>query len=375
MGTTRTPWVLWVGAAVVATWTIIAIGVEHIAPYPPNQNFLFYLDEDGNALGEDAFRTALKAKVDRERQPVIDSILKQLGVDALENLNSMQKFQLDMQLRARNLTFDESADLRNYGRPFGRPGAHDIDGNLHVLGTDGIGRDVLSRLLYASRNVLLYASIATIVAYLLGITMGLCGGYLAGWLDDALSFLANVILSFPVVVLYIFVVKLMTAGATTLRPSAVTILFAVIVAATPAIFRVVRGLAMDVKTRDYIAAAETRGGERGVDHVLGNPAERARASHRGLLPSHRIHHDSARIPRLYRPWARAPTPGLGADDRACPRLHLAVSIHDSRALPRADEPRPWPQSARRRPSRTLTAGLNPGGRIDERKRDRANREG
>ena len=259
MGTTRTPWVLWVGAAIVATWTIIAIGVEHIAPYPPNQNFLFYLDEDGNALGEDAFRTALKAKVDRERQPVIDSILKQLGVDALENLNSMQKFQLDMQLRARNLTFDESADLRNYGRPFGRPGAHDIDGNLHVLGTDGIGRDVLSRLLYASRNVLLYASIATIVAYLLGITMGLCAGYLAGRLDDALSFLANVILSFPVVVLYIFVVKLMTAGATTLRPSAVTILFAVIVAATPAIFRVVRGLAMDVKTRDYIAAAETRG--------------------------------------------------------------------------------------------------------------------
>ena len=259
MGTSRPPWVLWAGAVLVGIWVVIAIGVEHFAPYSPNESFLFYLDENGDAIEEAAFRSLLEEKVARERQPVVDSVLRQFGLETVEDLNSMQKFQLDMQLRSRNLTFDETAKLRNFGRPFGRPGARDIDGGLHVLGTDGIGRDVLSRLLYASRNVLLYATIATFVAYLLGITMGLCGGYLAGRLDDLLSFIANVILSFPVVVLYIFVVKLMTSGATTLRPSALTILFAVIVAATPAIFRVVRGLTMDVKTRDYIAAAETRG--------------------------------------------------------------------------------------------------------------------
>ena len=259
MGTSRPPWVLWAGAVLVGIWVVIAIGVEHFAPYSPNESFLFYLDENGDAIEEAAFRSLLEEKVARERQPVVDSVLRQFGLETVEDLNSMQKFQLDMQLRSRNLTFDETANLRNFGRPFGRPGARDIDGGLHVLGTDGVGRDVLSRLLYASRNVLLYATIATFVAYLLGITMGLCGGYLAGRLDDLLSFIANVILSFPVVVLYIFVVKLMTSGATTLRPSALTILFAVIVAATPAIFRVVRGLTMDVKTRDYIAAAETRG--------------------------------------------------------------------------------------------------------------------
>lgn len=259
MGAIRTPLVLWVGSAVVALWTVIAIAVEHIAPYSPNQNFLFYLDEDGNAVGEDEFRTLLRAKVARERQPVIDSVLRQFNVDTVENLNTMQKFQLDMQLRARNLTFDENANVRDFGRPFGRPGARDIDGNLHLLGTDGVGRDVLSRLLYASRNVLLYATVATLIAYALGIVMGLCSGYFGGRLDDLLSFVANVILSFPVVVLYIFIVKLMTSGSSALRPSALTILFAVIVAATPAIFRVVRGLTMDVKTRDYIAAAETRG--------------------------------------------------------------------------------------------------------------------
>ena len=259
MRTPRSPWVLWAGAALVALWTLIAIGVEHFAPYPPNASFLFYLDENGDAVDEAAFRTLLEEKVKRERQPVIEAALRQFDVPAVEDLNPMQTFQLDMQLRSRNLTFDDNANLRDYGRPVGRPGARDVDGRLHVLGTDGAGRDVLSRLLYASRNVLLYATIATIVAYLIGITMGLCGGYLGGRLDDLLSFLANVILSFPVVVLYIFIVKLMTSGGTTLRPSALTILFAVIVAATPAIFRVVRGLAMDVKTRDYIAAAETRG--------------------------------------------------------------------------------------------------------------------
>ena len=159
--------------------------------------------------------------------------------------------------------------------------------------------------------MLLYATIATIIAYVIGITMGLCGGYLGGRLDDALSFLANVILSFPVVVLYIFIVKLMTTGTTTLRPSALTILFAVIVAATPAIFRVVRGLAMDVKTRDYIAAAETRGEGAGWIMFLGDPAQRARAAHRGFLPAHRVHHDPARLPCLHRPGARTPAPGLG----------------------------------------------------------------
>ena len=259
MGATRSPLILWAGAAVVALWTVIAIAVEHISPHLPNENFLFYLDEDGKAVGGGEFQALLKAKVDRERQPVIDSVLGQFKVDTVEQLNAMQKFQLNMQLRARNLTFDENENLRDYGRPFGRPGARDIDGNLHLFGTDGIGRDVLSRLLYASRNVLLYATIATQIAYVLGTVMGLCGGYFGDWLDDLLSFVANVILSFPVVVLYIFIVKLMTSESTTLRPSAVTILFAVIVTATPAIFRVVRGLTMDVKTRDYIAAAETRG--------------------------------------------------------------------------------------------------------------------
>lgn len=259
MHTPRSPLVLWFGAALVALWALIAIGVEHIAPFPPNQNFLFYLDEDGRSLDEATFREHLRARVERERQPVIDRALERLGVDSVDALNTMQRFQIDVELRSRNLTFDENADLRNYGRPFGAPGARDVDGNLHILGTDGYGRDVLSRLLYASRNVLVYATIATVVAYLIGITMGLSAGYYAGRYDDTLSFAANVILSFPVVVLYIFIVKLMTSGTSALRPSAFTILFAVIVAATPAIFRVVRGLTMDVKTRDYIAAAETRG--------------------------------------------------------------------------------------------------------------------
>ncbi len=120
------------------------------------------------------------------------------------------------------------------------------------LGTDHLGRDILSRIIHGSRQVLTYAPLATFCAYMVGIPMGLAAGYRRGMTDDVLSFIANIILSFPVLVLYVIVIS--TFGA-----SAVNIVVAVTFASAPGIFRIVRGLVLDLRTREYVFAAETRG--------------------------------------------------------------------------------------------------------------------
>ncbi len=136
--------------------------------------------------------------------------------------------------------------------PFAVPGTPAPDGGTFWLGTDHIGRGILSRIIWGSRAVLIYAPLATLSAYLVGVLMGLAAGYFRGWVDDALSFVANIILSFPVLVLYIIIIA--TFGA-----SPINIVLAIIFASSPGIMRIVRGLVLDLRSRDYVAAAETRG--------------------------------------------------------------------------------------------------------------------
>ncbi len=136
--------------------------------------------------------------------------------------------------------------------PFQKIGADAPDGGKFWLGTDHKGRDMLSRVIWGSQRVLVWASLATIVAYIVGMFMGTMAGYLGGWWDEAISFGANVLLSFPVMILYILIISYLGA-------SGVNIVIAVTFASAPGIMRIVRGLVLDLKTRDYIAAAQTRG--------------------------------------------------------------------------------------------------------------------
>ncbi len=139
------------------------------------------------------------------------------------------------------------------GAPMTLPGGVAIDGTaVHWLGTDHLGRDILSRIIHGSRQVLLYAPLATFCAYFVGIPMGLAAGYRRGLTDDVLSFIANVILSFPVLVLYIIIIA--TIGA-----SGTNIVIAVTFASAPGVMRIVRGLVLDLRNREYVFAAETRG--------------------------------------------------------------------------------------------------------------------
>lgn len=120
------------------------------------------------------------------------------------------------------------------------------------LGTDFKGRDMLSRMIWGCQRVLVWGVTATMVAYVVGAMFGLISGYLAGWWDEIISFVANVLLSFPVMVLFIVILNY-------LGPSGFNIVVAVTFASAPAIMRIVRGLALDIKTRDYVYAAQTRG--------------------------------------------------------------------------------------------------------------------
>jgi peptide/nickel transport system permease protein len=136
--------------------------------------------------------------------------------------------------------------------PFASPGTAFAAGGKFWLGTDHLGRDILSRLLYGARIVLFYAPLATTCAYGVGMPLGLLAGYKGGWVDEVLCRLSDIILSFPVLVLYIMIIA-------TVGTSGLNIVLAITFASAPGIMRLVRGLALEVRQHDYIAAAQTRG--------------------------------------------------------------------------------------------------------------------
>jgi len=213
-------------------------------------------------------------------------------------------------------------------------GAKEDQFQWYLLGGDNLARDVFSRLFKGAWTVVLIAPFATIFAFMVGITLGLPAGYYGGGLDTFLSFVANLILAFPVILLFYLLVtpeivatgipnymaavlfvfpviffgvllnaryhtqpKVRTPLLTVvlgalvwiylalisnngniistknyniwglpdfldfydMDPSILVVFVSVVFVNAPTVFRIVRGLALDIKTRDYVAAAQTRG--------------------------------------------------------------------------------------------------------------------
>ena len=200
------------------------------------------------------------------------------------------------------------------------PGAIEPESHMvYLFGGDKLARDVFSRMVFGSKIVLIIAPAATAFALMVGITLGLPAGYYGGRIDSILSFLANLVLAFPVILLFyllvtpgimdtpipyglaglfflfpiIFFLALFWTrfknrpdrlyvllgltiilggwvyiglvfnadplGIVSIAPNQLNIFVAVVFASSPGVFRIVRGLVMDIKTRDYVAAAQTRG--------------------------------------------------------------------------------------------------------------------
>ncbi len=122
----------------------------------------------------------------------------------------------------------------------------------HWLGTDHLGRDLLARLAWGARTVLTVVPLAVLTAYAIGCLMGMVAGYVGGWVDSVISRASDIILSFPVLILYIILIS--TVGA-----SAFNIVLAVTLASSPAISRIVRGLVLELRSHEYVDAARIRG--------------------------------------------------------------------------------------------------------------------
>ena len=137
--------------------------------------------------------------------------------------------------------------------------------SAHFLGTDELGRDLWSRLIYGARVVLVLMPITenfwipggtalwgVIVALIVGATLGLLGGYYGGWIDEIIMRLLDAMMAVPIILLYMIIMAALGA-------SAVNVVIAITIVGTPGIARLVRSLTLDIRTREYIRAAETRG--------------------------------------------------------------------------------------------------------------------
>jgi peptide/nickel transport system permease protein len=206
-------------------------------------------------------------------------------------------------------------------------GAEEGQYEWYLLGGDNLARDVFSRMVKGAWVVVQIAPLATLFAFMVGITLGLPAGYYGGKLDTVLSFLANLILAFPVILLFYLLVtpEIVATGIPSYMaafmfvfpiifvgillnsryhtqpkirtpllvgvlgvmlwlylslisevgskvhvipkwmdgfdvPGGILVVFvSVVFVNSPTVFRIVRGLALDIKTRDYVAAAQTRG--------------------------------------------------------------------------------------------------------------------
>jgi peptide/nickel transport system permease protein len=205
-------------------------------------------------------------------------------------------------------------------------GAEEGEFQWYLLGGDNLARDVFSRMVLGSGIVMLIAPLATLFAFMVGITLGLPAGFYGGKFDTAISFIANLILAFPVILLFyllvtpeivlsglpnymalilflfplLFIFVLINSRFHTQPPKRNSLMLTVLLPAVlvyltvvsqqgspvalpagidlfdidpgilvvfvsvvfvnaPTVFRIVRGLTLDIKTRDYVAAAQTRG--------------------------------------------------------------------------------------------------------------------
>lgn len=224
-------------------------------------------------------------------------------------------------------SLSQVSGMKNKGPGTPLFGAEDGAYSWYLLGGDNLARDVFSRLFKGAWVVVQIAPLATLFAFMVGITLGLPAGYYGGRLDIVLSFLANLILAFPVILLFyllvtpeitatgipnymatvlfifplVFIGVLLNARYYTqprfrtpllivvlgmlgwiylslisdagtkvavlpefldlfdIAPGILVVFVSVVFVNAPTVFRIVRGLALDIKTRDYVAAAQTRG--------------------------------------------------------------------------------------------------------------------
>jgi len=122
----------------------------------------------------------------------------------------------------------------------------------HPLGTDTLGRDVLSRLLYGARLSLVVGFATVLISGLIGVAIGVLGGYYGGWLDDVLMRAGDIQLAFPVLLLGVALLSV-------LGPGLGNLILVLVVSGWITYARIVRGETLSLKHRDFVEAARALG--------------------------------------------------------------------------------------------------------------------
>jgi peptide/nickel transport system permease protein len=137
---------------------------------------------------------------------------------------------------------------------------------MHLLGTDEVGRDVLSRLIWGARASLLAGAVPVTIALALSLPLGLLSGCAGGWLDGLIMRITDAMLAIPFLIVAI-------ALAAFLGPSLINAMLAIGIAALPTFLRLARGTALALTTEEFVVSAQALGCSRlrvAVRHVLPN---------------------------------------------------------------------------------------------------------
>jgi ABC-type dipeptide/oligopeptide/nickel transport system permease subunit len=138
--------------------------------------------------------------------------------------------------------------------------------SAHLLGTDYLGRDTLSRLIYGARTSLLVGVVALAIAAAIGMTAGLVAGYFGGWVNSIIMRIIDAMMSFPMILLMLIIASLLGGGV-------VNIMIAIGISMVPAYGRLMCGMVLSAKESDYILAGRSLGGtdiRLMMQHILPN---------------------------------------------------------------------------------------------------------